>query len=270
MSWHVDSQLWSAYANGSIDPALAASIDSHVTTCRECQSAARELDEDDLSADLWREVQATVTRPRVAPTLRWLRRLGAPEDELVLLGAADAIMLPWVSAVAAALVCGVLSGLSAGHHHAVFLALAPLVPLISVVAAFDATEDLREVSAPTPYSKLRLALLRATTALVVALPITLAIGLVLTPLQDLAFVWLLPGAALTSSALVALTWFEPWLVGGVLSLTWAASVAAVNQTGRLEVLTTFWAQAALAAAALLLSSAFIARMTSWRLLGGGA
>lgn len=270
MTWHVDARLWRAYTDGSLDAAAAASIDTHVVSCRECQQAARELVPREKDEDLWRQVQATVTRPRVAPPLRWLTRLGVPEDELVLLGAADAVMLPWVSAVAAALVCGLLSGVSSGHQHAVFLALAPLVPLLAVVAAFEATEDLREISAPTPYSKLRLALLRATTALAVALPVTALIGLVITPVQELTFAWLLPGLALTCTALVGLTWLQPWAVGVGLSAAWAGFVALMSRMGHLELLTGPGAQASLAATAALLAAVFVARLTSWRLMGGGA
>ncbi len=109
-----------------------------------------------------------------------MRRLGVAPDDVVVVSAADAFLVPWAVAVGFAVVsaCVVgLAGLGPASRDAAFLALAPLVPVLAVVASYDALDPLREVMAPTPYSKLRLALLRATAALAVAVPATMAIGL---------------------------------------------------------------------------------------------
>lgn len=268
-SWHVPPEAWAAYAAGDLGGAAQASVESHLLGCADCRSAAREYAAPDTAA-IFRAVHATVTRPTVPAALRWLLRLGVPERELVLLGAADAVTLPWITAVASALVCALLSGIAGSNLEPVFLALAPLVPALSVVAAFDATEPLREVSAAAPYSKLRLALLRVTAALAVAVPLTTAIGLLVPNLQALAFSWLLPGLALTTAALTLLTRLAPWLVGATLALTWVGVVAVASNAGRVELISSTGPQVALAAASAALALVLLARTTPWTPSGGRA
>ncbi len=265
--WHVDAPLWSAYADGRLDAAAEVSIEAHVLSCAVCRSTARSSVPAEQVDEVWRAVQADLTRPQPPLALRWLRRLGVPESDLVLLGAADAVMLPWLTAVGGALVCGLLSGLVGWRQETVFLALAPLVPLLAVVAAFDATDALREVSAPTPYSKLRLALIRVTTALAVALPSTLLLGLAIPGLEAVGFSWLLPGLALSTSALVLLTWLSPWQSGGVLSLVWLSAVSVTVGAGMTHVVTSAGTQAFFAVACLLFAALFVVRSTTRTLRG---
>ena len=266
-TWHLDDATWHAYAAGALDPAGEASVEAHVTGCATCRAAARAVAAVDTAA-VWTAVRDRVTGPQLAVPLRWLRRLGMPEHELVLLGAADAVMLPWVTAVGAALACALVSGLSPLRGGTAFLGLAPLIPLLAVMAAFDATESLREVSAPTPYSKLRLALLRTTAAMAVAVPVTTVIGLVIPHLHLLAFAWLVPGLALTSTALALLTWLPPRVVGGVLASLWIVGVGMAGGADRLDLVTAPWSQAVLATAAAVSTGAFVLRTTNWRLTGG--
>jgi hypothetical protein len=267
--WHVPPETWSAYAAGALAGPDEASVESHVLGCAACRAAATAHAPLD-TARLYDDVLATATRPVVPAPLRWLLKVGVPEQELVLLGAADAVALPWVTAVGAALVCALLSGLAGNQLEPVFLALAPLVPVLSVVAAFDATQSLREVSATAPYSTLRLVLLRVTAALVVALPATTAISLLVPNLQALAFSWLLPGLALTTTALVLVTRFAPWLAGTALCMTWASGVAVVSGAGQLEVVVSTAAQAAFAGLTAIMALALVARTTTWSHSDGAA
>lgn len=269
--WHVQPELWRAYVAGTLEAAAEASVETHVTGCPACRAAARTQVAPAMPEAVWRGVQATVTAPRVPVLLRWLRRLGVPEDELVLLGTADAVLLPWLTAVGAALAVALISGLgatAAATYDTLFLASAPLVPVLAVVAAFDTTDSLREVSAATPYSKLRLALLRTTAALVVAVPVTTAIGLVVPGLESLAFTWLLPGLGLTTSALVLLTWLPPRVVGGAVALAWAVFAGSAGRADRLDLITAATAQVLFACAGLALAAVLAVRTSSWKLLGG--
>lgn len=239
--WHVSEDVWRAYASGGLDTPGEASVEAHVVRCPQCREAAKVHAQPPLAAPVaatvWEAVRATVTAPAVPWQVRWLRRFGVPERELVLLAAADAVMLPWVTAVGSALVVVLLSAFSGWRHDVVFVALAPLVPVLSVAAALDATESLREVSAATPYPTLRLVLLRVTAALAVALPVTTAIGLAVPQLQSLAGVWLLPGLALTVTALVLLSWLPPWRAGGAVAGAWLVAAAAAERADRFDLLT---------------------------------
>ena len=107
-------------------------------------------------------------------------------------------------------------------------------------------------------------------ALVVALPATTAISLLVPNLQALAFSWLLPGLALSSTALVLITRFAPWLVGSALALAWASGVAVVSGAGHLEVLVSTAAQAALTGVTAVMAMALGARTTTSSRSGGAA
>ena len=191
MSWHVEAHVWEAYADGRLDVVAEASLESHVSGCPQCRSAARSSVTPAETAAVWDAVRTTIAEPLLPAPLRLLRRLGVPAHDLVAVSAADSLLVTWATAVgfAALSACLVgLLGLDPVDQDAAFLALSPLVPVLAVVAAYDALDPLREVALATAYSKLRLALLRATAALSVAVPATLAIGYVVPDLHDVALV----------------------------------------------------------------------------------
>lgn len=263
--WHVPAPTWRAYAAGRLEPAAATSVEAHVVGCPHCQAAARSAVD---TASVWAGVQATVTRPRVPWPLRVLRRLGLPDDVAVLLGAGESVLVLGVTVVAAALTCALSTGLTPWRPDAVFLALAPLVPSLAVVAAFDATHCLREVSAPTPYSRLRLALLRTAAGLGLAIPATFLIGLLVPGLSGLMVAWLLPSLGLTLAGLVLLTWWAPPVVGGALALVWITVALALGRVDRVDVLVSPAAQAGFLGAAVVLAAVFAVRITT-RTSGAG-
>lgn len=267
MTWHVNTQLWEAYAVGGLDPATAASVDAHVVSCPACREAAKGHVEPVALEGVWASVRNQISRPVLPPWLRPLRHLGVPDDDLVVLSTAS-LLLPWAMAVGSALVCAMLAGLVPRYQETTFLLLAPLIPVLTVVAAYDSTDPLRGVSEPTPYSKVRLALLRTVAALVVAVPATQAIGLLIPGLEPLAFRWLLPALGLTLAALVLLSWLTAEVAGGAVCVTWLVAVATVGRTYEVDVLATAAAQSGFALAAVVLAAAFWIRTSTLRLLGG--
>ncbi len=259
--WHVEAPVWTAYAAGTLDPAAEASVETHVAGCAECRAAARAYAAP--APGVWEAVQATITRPRLPRPLRPLRRLGIPEGDLVVIGASDAITVSWAVAVAGALASVLATTLAGVRQELAFLLLVPLVPVLSVVAAFDATDSLREVAEPTPVSKLRVALLRASAALAIAVPATAAIGFVVPGLGSLTSVWLLPSLGLVLAALVLHTWLDAWVAAGVVSAVWVGVVSSVHSE-----LDTVTAQLLFAALAAALAVVLVLRTTTLKL--GGA
>jgi hypothetical protein len=260
--WHVDEAVWAAYADGRLDPVAESSVEAHVVECGQCRTAARGQVALEQLEPVWTEISVQVQRPQQAWPLRWLRRAGAPEADTVVIGASDGLSLSWTVAVGAALACAMLAGLAPRYQDVWFLLLAPLVPVVAVMAAFDATDTLRELVAPTPYSKLRTAILRTAAAVAVAVPVTLGVGLVLPGLAHLAFVWLLPGLVMTCTALVLITWLTAWQTGAVVALTWTVAVLAL---ARLDTLSFLWsptAQATFAAGAALMIVVLVHRTTT--------
>jgi hypothetical protein len=266
--WHVGDRVWAGYAAGALDPIAEASVDAHVARCAQCRERARDHVEAAALEQVWESVNVDVRRHQLPWTLRWLRRLGVPEDDLVLLAAADDFALPWAVAVGAALVTVLIAAMAPVRVETSFLLFGPLIPAVAVAAAFDATDPIRVLTASVPYSQLRLALLRTTATLAVAVPATTVIGLGLPGLEQLAFGWLLPSLFLTVSTLVLLTWWPAWTSTGTVAAAWVTVVALATWGGRLDTLTGPAVQLALLAAATGLAAAFVRRTTSFRLLGG--
>jgi hypothetical protein len=271
MSWHVDTPVWEAYAAGRLDPTAELSVESHLTGCPDCRAAARSQVVPVVVDEVWTRVRETISTPPLTLPQRAMRRVGVRPDDAVVVSAADTFLLPWAVAVGFAVVsaCVVgLAGLGPAGRDAAFLALAPLAPVLAVVASYDALDPVREVMAATPYSKLRLALLRATAALVVAVPVTMTIGLVVPHMDDLAFAWLAPSLGLTAAALVLLTWFEAWVTGALMASAWVTVVALLRTGDQVDALTTPFGQGAFVVAAGVLALALVLRTSTLRLQGG--
>ncbi len=260
--WHVDEPLWEAYEAGRLAVDLADSVEAHVMRCERCQETAAAAVPADALAKVWAGIAREVALPVPSAPLRWMRRAGLGERDAVLLSASDGLYLPWTVAVAGALVCAFVSGMLTGYRDLAFLLLAPLVPVLAVVAAYDATDPLREVQAGTPYSRLRLALLRATAALVVALPLTTAVGTLVPGLQPLAFAWLLPGLGLTSATLALLTWLDAWSAATGVAVGWATLMALVGRQHAADALVAPAAQLACLALAVAMAVLLVVRSTT--------
>jgi hypothetical protein len=271
MSWHLERHTWDAYGAGRLDPVAEASVEAHITACAQCRAEARSTFSPAQTAAVWDAVRTSIAEPALPGPLRLLRRTGVPTDHLVLVSAADSLLLPWAAAVGFALLsaCVVgLAGLSPANQDAAFLALTPLVPVLAVAMAYDALDPLREVCLTTPYSKLRLALLRASATLAVAVPATLAIGLVVPGMQDLAFAWLLPSLGLTTGHQVLRTWFEAPLAGSLTAGSWLAVVFGIRSGWDVQWLASPSAQLSCVALALVLGALLLVRTSTLRLQGG--
>jgi hypothetical protein len=253
--WHVDGATWQAYAAGRLDPAAEAAVDAHVTACVSCRSGARDLLPD--PEPLWQAVHDEIARHRLRWWFRWLRRMGVPDDDVAVMAAADDLLLPWAVAVGGALVSVIAAGNLGRHDDLAFLLLAPLVPVLAVVAAFDATDPMRELAITTSYSKVRLALLRTVATLAVALPVTVVASVVVPVLRPLAWVWLLPSLGLTSAALVLLTWTSTRTCAVIVASSWTGVVAVVTGAGRLDAVGTLPGQVTFAVVTAALSLAFV-------------
>lgn len=271
MSWHLEQRTWEAYAAGRLDPVAEASVEAHVTGCAHCRDAARSMAAPAQTAAVWETVRTSIAEPVLPAPLRLLRRLGAPTHDLVVISAADSLLVPWAASVGFALVsaCVVaLAGLSPSDQDSAFLMLAPLVPVLAVVMAYDALDPLREVCLTTPYSKLRLALLRAAATLAVAAPVTMALGLLVPGMQDLAFVWLLPALGLTTGALALLTWLAAPFAGAIVAGAWVALIVVLRSGWDVLMLASAAGQLTCVGLAALGVGVLIMRTSTLQLQGG--
>jgi hypothetical protein len=271
MSWHLEEYTWEAYTSGRLDPLAEASVETHVTGCARCRDVARSTVPPAQTSAIWDAVRTSIAQPVLPAPLRLLRRLGVPAHDLAVISAANSLLIPWAAAVGLAVLSACLVGLAGlrpSDQDAVFLALSPLVPVLAVVLAYDTLDPLREIGQVTPYSKVRLALLRAAATLAVAAPATLSIGLVVPGMQHLAFVWLLPSLGLTTGVLALLNWLAASVAGAIVAGVWVGLVVLLRYGWEVLVLTSAPAQLAFTGLAVLAGALLVVRTSSLRLQGG--
>lgn len=267
-TWHVEPDLLSDYASGRLDHPAQASVEAHMTACSPCRALARQVAPAASLARAWEGVALEVAAARYPAPLRTLRRLGLPDTDAVTLQASASLHVPLVLAVLGALASAAVGTALAGGDLSLYLLVAPMVPALAVVAAYDTTDPLRDVAGPTPYSKLRLALLRTLVALTVSLPAAVLIGLTVPGVGALAVGWLLPSLAVTGLALVLLTWWRARVVGLAVTGAWSSLVLALRAEQTVSTVLLPAAQLAFAGVACLCALVFAVRLSRGHSTGG--
>jgi hypothetical protein len=111
-----------------------------------------------------------------------------------------------------------------------FLAVAPLVPGTAVALCYDPRiEPALEQELTTPYSTVRLVLLRTIAVLAGGLPVLLLLGLLVPGSEP--YLWLLPAAGFAAGVLALSTVTTPLRAAGVIALVWLIAVTAAAQAG---------------------------------------
>ena len=234
MSWHLDDDLLDTYAEGRpMTPALMASVETHLERCADCQARlAPAVDADRLDL-VWAEVVDAVDAPRVSLLERLLVHAGVAGGTARLVAVTPSLRLSWLTGTATALTLALLAAHTGDRGVALFLALAPVLPVAGVAVAFTSrTDPLHEVALAAPYSSFTLLLVRS--AAVVGATLALAIGaaalLPSTPL--VAAAWLLPALALTTTSLALATRVDPVVSSSVLAGTWLLGALSGLAPGR--------------------------------------
>jgi hypothetical protein len=233
--WHADEQLVDRYLNGGLDLGPAASLEAHLLGCASCRGLlnsrvpARLQDRVDRA---WVDIRTQVQVPRLPLPVRVLRRLRLREDTAVLLAAARSLSTAWTLATVVVLVFAALAVTTeTDAGRAVYLIIAPLVPVAGVVAAFGSADPLVELTRTTSYPPARLVLLRAIGVSVFSVPLAVGMGLAVPGTLWLAFAWLAPAVAFILLVLSASTWVDPLVAGGVVALGWTALVGQATRAG---------------------------------------
>ena len=219
--WHIPDAALTQYALAPerIDEVTASSIEQHLLACHECRIAiSATADPADLH-DSWIGVVDVIDRPRRSIAERVLARLGMPEELARVVGATPGLRLAWLSTVVLLAAVAVAASRSRGTD-SIFLALAPAVPLVSVLLTFlPAEEPAGEVTVATPLFGAGLVLRRVVVALV---PTFVVLGTASAALPDLSSgaAWLLPGLALALGALALSAYLRPTVAAALLGAGW--------------------------------------------------
>lgn len=270
-TWHVGPELLARYAAGALDLGVQAAIEAHVTACARCRATATVTAPRPSLDRVWQQVEIATSEPHVSAPLRFAARLGLRETDALVLRASTGLHRPWLLSLLGALAFAVATAaLPTARQDLVFLLVAPLLPALLVAAAYDATDPMRELASATPFSKLRIALLRSVAAVLTALPIVLAVGLALPGVGTGAVVWLLPSLTLAVVALDVLTWCSAPVTAGVVAVGWLCFVALLRAGDHLAEASTALAQAGFAVATLLGLAVLGIRLLSLRTPGDPA
>lgn len=233
--WHLDPEAIQRYAQGAVPPDLAASAEAHLMKCAACRGVIASYVDARRAAAIWHEVVDRVDAPRRGVPERMLVRLGAGEVTARLVAATPTLRGPWLLAVAGVLALAVWAAQVDERLLQVFLVVAPLGPLAGVAVAFvGGLDPTREIGLATPYSGLRLLLIRTAAVLAVTVPIVAAAGFALPGSAWLAAAWLLPTAGLTCAALALMGRMTPVVAVGVAATAWVLVTAPTTVAGHLD------------------------------------
>lgn len=258
MSWHVQAPTIDAYISGRIDAAAAFSVEAHVLACSQCRESLSARADPDRHERIWAGVREGIERPRERAVERLLRAIGVRNDLARLLATTPMLRGSWVVAVALTLAFAVIASRAAGGDPLPFLALAPLVPLAGIAAAFGRPADPAwELELSTPTGGFTLMLIRSTAVLAVSV---LLAGIAATALPHAgweAAAWLLPALGLTVVTLAATsTRLSTVTAAGTVSCAWLALVVVTDRLSD-RPLAAFGPGAQLAFAALTAAAAVI-------------
>jgi hypothetical protein len=221
--WHLDEDLAGRYADGALGTVLTASVEQHLTSCAECRALLTpHVDAPRLDA-VWADVLERVEQPRRSLLERSLSRLGMDDATARLVAAAPSLRGAWVASTTLVLALALVAGYVATNGVGVYLALAPLMPMVGVALAYGPMSDpAHEIVVATPYSQLRLLALRTAFVVTTTLVPAALAGLMLPGSPYLAVVWLLPALALTVGTVALSTRVAPHLAAAALGIAWLA------------------------------------------------
>ena len=223
--WHLDEELARRYAENRVPGVLATSVEQHLALCSECRLLLRPVVPTERLAAVWAEVVERVEAPRVGLLERLLRRVGVDEPTARLVAVTPLLRTSWVAGTVLVLVLSLLAAEAGTQAVALFLLLAPVLPVAGVALTFGpAADPAHEIVAGTPYSPVRLLAVR--TVVVVSttfLPAGVAAALLPVDLR-LAIAWLLPALALTVGTLALSTRLAPHVAASALGIGWVSVV----------------------------------------------
>jgi hypothetical protein len=225
-AWHVDDEALARWVDGTDGSVAGASVEQHLLTCADCRAKVPAPD-----PLVWDRVRATVETPRVAVLERLLRRTGLAEADARVVAVSPAFRAAWLVGLIALLAFVTVAGAwGEGRGQWAFLLVAPLVPALAVALGYDPElDEALEQECATPYSRVRLVLLRSVALLVVVGPAMAVVSAVLP--GSLAYGWLAPAAGCTALVLAVSTWVAPLTAAGGVATTWAVLVSSAAHGG---------------------------------------
>ncbi|MGW7127247.1 anti-sigma factor family protein [Streptomyces bobili] len=228
MTWHVAEEDLRAYVRGELTAPLLWSADTHLAGCAECRSRLAGATDPIALDEAWERLDAELDAPRPSLAERLLMRLGVADHTARLLTATPVLRRSWLLAVLSLLVMTVLA-VHLVDRPALFLALAPLLPLGGVALSYGpALDPSYEMAVVAPMHGFRLLMIRTVAVLTAGLAFNGLATLALPEYGLLALTWLLPALALTATALALTPRLGPVLAPGLVGGAWVTLLVVVH------------------------------------------
>jgi hypothetical protein len=222
-TWHLDYELAGRYTGGRVNDVLAASVEQHLVACAACRgliAATSPVDSLRLET-VWADIQERVEAPPVGWIERGLRTLGLSEPTARLLAATPALRGAWLTAVLVVVGLAVVAAHQSERGLAMFMTLAPVLPLLGVAASFGPHADpTLEMAAASPYSLVRLLAVRSAFVIGTGMAPAAVAAAFLPGSGWIAAAWLLPALAMSAVVLATARLAPPNLVALALSALW--------------------------------------------------
>jgi hypothetical protein len=256
--WHADPADLAEYSLGAIADARTASIEAHLVTCAHCRGQVAGLADQGRLDRAWFAIVDTLDAPRPTLVERVVRRLGVRSDTARVLAATPSLQGSWLLAVVVALGFATVAAQSGTDRGlALFLTLAPLLPVAGVAAAFGpALNPTWEITATAPGGGFHLLLLRAASVFGATLAAAALAALALPGLSWTAAAWVLPALALTLSSLALSTFTTAERAATSVATGWIV-VVLVSAHGTRDLLSAFEAGGQLGQAIVALIAAML-------------
>ncbi|MFF3489287.1 zf-HC2 domain-containing protein [Streptomyces sp. NPDC002701] len=232
MTWHVAQDDLRAYGRGDLAPPMLWSADTHLMACARCRAVLAEVSDPAPLDEGWARLDAELDAPRPGFLESAFVRLGVADHTARLLAATPVLRLSWLGAVIAVLLMTVVvtNSAEAPGTPALFLALAPLLPLAGVALSYGpALDPTYEMAVVSPMHGFRLLMIRTVPVLAVALTLNGLATLALPSYGLRALAWLLPALALTATGLALTPRLGPVLAPALVGGTWVTVLVVARE-----------------------------------------
>ncbi len=225
-TWHLDEATLRAYVDGHPLSVVGASVEAHLVGCPDCRVRLGELMPRQAVDRAWSAIRAHIETPRRSLPERLIRWFGVSTETARLLVAVPAFRGAWLLGLFMVTLFAGLAALFAGDYGmTLFLIVAPLAPVAGVAASFGGDADpCHELVTVTPYSVVRMLLLRTAGVLATSLPVTLLAGLALPGPAWVGVAWLTPAAAGVALILLLAPIFGSTVAAATMAALWSAAV----------------------------------------------